>query len=178
MRRFDLTAGRPIRSCGIAALAGLIGLAAQVGCYHDETPPPTLGGPPVYGGPQTVRDPVKPLPDPRRGELPPPPYADVPLVTQDIPEARQFVEAYRAVGQPRIAVFVNRSPDGDVIPVNNAHAAAEPFAAPRPAYGNSDPGSDPNAHAGQYTEVQARSTQIDRTQRTKPRSGFSPGSTA
>jgi hypothetical protein len=104
-----------------------------------------------------VRDPVKPLPDPRRGELPPPPYADVPLVTQDIPEARQFVEAYRAVGQPRIAVFVNRSPDGDVIPVGNGHAAAEPFAAPRPAYGNSDPRSDPNLQPGQYTEVQARS---------------------
>ena len=47
MRRFDLMAGRAIRSCGLAALAGVIGLAAQVGCYHEEIPPPTLGAPPV-----------------------------------------------------------------------------------------------------------------------------------
>jgi hypothetical protein len=153
-------AGRAIRSCGIAALAGVIGLAAQTGCYHDETPPPTLGGPPVYGGPQNVRDPVKPLPDPRRAELPGPPFGDVPLVTQEIPEARQFVEAYRAVGQPRIAVFVNRSLDGDVMPVGNGHApAADPFYASRAAGApaNNDPRADPNQRTGQYTEVQARS---------------------
>jgi hypothetical protein len=84
----------------------------------------------------------------------------VPLVTQEIPEARQFVEAYRAVGQPRIAVFVNRSLDGDVMPAGNGHVpAADPFYASRAAGApaNSDPRADPNQHSGQYTEVQARS---------------------
>jgi hypothetical protein len=158
VRRIDLIAGRPgqsrgasrTRTWGAAALVGLIGLAAQAGCYHEEIPPPTLGGPPVYRGQVEARDPVKPLPDPRRGELPPPPYADVPLVTQEIPEARSFVEAYRAVGQPRIAVFVNRSLDGDIIPPDNGERIAPEHREPN------GPGSDPFLRPGQYDGAQAR----------------------
>ncbi|HSI34637.1 MAG: hypothetical protein ACAI43_16255 [Phycisphaerae bacterium] len=45
-------------------------------------------------------------------ELPPPPFDDAPLVGQRPPEQGRFEQLYRAVGRPRIAVFVNRTPDG------------------------------------------------------------------
>jgi hypothetical protein len=61
----------------------------------------------------------KPLPDQgRRSQVPAPPFDDVPLVNQRPPEQRAFVEAYEAVGRPRILVFVNRTLEGEIVPVN------------------------------------------------------------
>jgi hypothetical protein len=47
----------------------------------------------------------------------------VPLVAQDTPEQRAFVEAYDHVGRPRIVVFVNRTLEGNLLPSNEAAAA-------------------------------------------------------
>ena len=75
-----------------------------------ERPPPV---------PLRERDEYKPLPDNAgRGSLPAPPYDDVPLVNQRPPEQRAFVESYNAVGKPRILVFVNRTLEGELVPVN------------------------------------------------------------
>src|SRR5206468_2980430 len=46
-------------------------------------------------------------------DLPPePPFDDPPLVNQKTPEQAKFEEGYRAVGRPRITVFVNRTIEG------------------------------------------------------------------
>jgi hypothetical protein len=61
-------------------------------------------------------DRIKPLPEDARlydRDLPPePPYYDPPLVNQKTPEQARFEEGYRAVGKPRITVFVNRTLEG------------------------------------------------------------------
>lgn len=64
------------------------------------------------------RDEVRPLPEQYRDDLPPPPFNDVPLVSQHTPEQRAFVDAYNHVGRPRIVVFVNRTLEGELMPVN------------------------------------------------------------
>jgi hypothetical protein len=64
-------------------------------------------------------DPGKPLPPPRAQEAyVPPPFEDVPLVNQQTPEQPAFVNAYRKVGAPRIVIFVNRTLEGSIVPVN------------------------------------------------------------
>jgi hypothetical protein len=74
-----------------------------------ERPPPV---------PIRERDESKPLPERSRGgSLPAPPFDDVPLVNQRPPEQRAFVESYEAVGRPRIMVFVNRTLEGELVPV-------------------------------------------------------------
>lgn len=109
---------------------GMLGVAGAVGgggCV-DRTPPPQDVPVPLGPGQGGVRseDPVKPMPraeddgEEYGGRLPPPPFHDVPLVSQEAPEQRVFVEAYEAVGRPRIAVFVNRTLDGELLPVNDA----------------------------------------------------------
>jgi hypothetical protein len=65
-------------------------------------------------------DEPKPLPDQSQywastDELPPPPFEDVPLVTQRTPEQGRFERAYREIGKPRIAVFVNRTLEGEIV---------------------------------------------------------------
>ena len=68
----------------------------------------------------------KPLPDQSQywetSEAPPPPFDDVPLVTQRTPEQGRFEQAYRGVGKPRITVFVNRTLEGEIVPTNHAGA--------------------------------------------------------
>jgi hypothetical protein len=85
---------------------GMLGVAA--GCASDQPPAPErVSAAPVYVSPE----PAKPLPPPfREDEVPAPPFSDPPLVSQRMPEERAFVDAYNAVGRPRILVFVNRSP--------------------------------------------------------------------
>ncbi len=90
----------------------------QWGC--NPPPPPRVPVPSV-----TTRaalreyDREKPLPDQSAYEdmRLQPAYDDAPLVIQRPPEQRAFVETYRRVGQPRIAVFVNRTLDGNLVPV-------------------------------------------------------------
>jgi hypothetical protein len=69
---------------------------------------------------------IKPLPGPPDGgtQLPPPVFDDQPLVSQRLPEERAFVSAYEQVGRPRILIFVNRTLEGQSVPVN----ADEPIA--------------------------------------------------
>lgn len=64
------------------------------------------------------QDTPRPLPEPEPIHLPPPPFQDVPLISQQMPEQQVFVDVYRQVGQPRITVFVNRTLEGQIIPVN------------------------------------------------------------
>jgi len=47
-------------------------------------------------------------------------FDDQPIVRDRLPEQRAFIEAYNAVGRPRIAVFVNRRLDGSVVGVADA----------------------------------------------------------
>lgn len=106
---------------GILSLVGigLLGIAVQAGCADQDPPPPPRVAAPLAGE-VTVRPMLeKPLPSQEREDLPPPPFDDVPIVSQATPEQRAFVDAYARVGRPRILVFVNRTLEGDVIPVNS-----------------------------------------------------------
>ncbi|HTL29189.1 MAG TPA: hypothetical protein VL282_08210 [Tepidisphaeraceae bacterium] len=84
-------------------------LLASFGC-HDNTPPPprTPVPQPMSGRATYEHDRLKPLPS-QSGEIPEPPYEDRPLVTQRLPEQVAFVNAYNAVGRPRITVLVTRT---------------------------------------------------------------------
>jgi hypothetical protein len=62
--------------------------------------------------PRYEYDHVKPLPSQERDDVPPPPFEDEPLVSQRIPEAPAFVNAYNAVGRPRLTVLVTRTLKG------------------------------------------------------------------
>ena len=108
-------------------MAAGVGLTlAAVGCA--ESPPPVERVPVVAPSDSADGrrgyDRPKPLPEQARlydRDLPPePPFDDVPLVSQKTPEQASFEAAYRAVGKPRIAVFVNRTLEGEIVPVNNA----------------------------------------------------------
>ncbi|MDB5356215.1 MAG: hypothetical protein JWN24_2668 [Phycisphaerales bacterium] len=97
---------------------GLLGVAA--GCASPAPQRVSAGN--VYVAPE----PDKPLPPPaREDDVPAPPFSDPPLVSQRMPEERAFVDAYNAVGRPRILVFVNRSPQAPgVAPTNFDEAQA------------------------------------------------------
>lgn len=99
--------------------AGL--LAAMLSGCRDNTPPPPRVPVPTSDNPHARRetDPIKPLPPARReARQAPAPFYDEPLVSQRPPEQRRFVDAYNAVGRPRITLFVNRTLEGQIIPVN------------------------------------------------------------
>ena len=98
---------------------GLV-FAAVAGCA--KTPPPPRVPVPAPGNQDLVleHDPVKPLPDSAfRGPEPTAGFDDVPLLNQRPPEQREFIDAYNRVGRPRIAIFVNRTLQGDIVPVND-----------------------------------------------------------
>jgi hypothetical protein len=60
--------------------------------------------------------------------IPPAPgsFDDQPIVRDRPPEQRAFVEAYNAVGRPKMAVFVNRRLDGTVVGVADAEDPTGP----------------------------------------------------
>lgn len=103
-----------------AALAGSV----FVGCIDNTPPPPRvpIPAPQNRDMPITYRDDgMKPLPPeryPRNDGFSQPPFDDVPLVSQQTPEQPAFVDAYRKVGAPRIVLFVNRTLEGNLMPVN------------------------------------------------------------
>ena len=145
---------RPVRLLGPVGL-----IALGVGCqYDDRTPPPPLALPVYRVDAAPPRYLPKPLPEPTRDELPPPPFEDGPIVTQRITEARAFVDAYNMVGRPRIVVFVNRTLEGDVIPSTPAgdvrtrteHVQRSPFGVSRET-------TETVLRPGEYDEVAARS---------------------
>lgn len=93
-----------------------IGLAALAiaGCQNDRVPPPN---PARVPDPNERRiageyDHTKPLPSPSRDDLPPPPFDDVPIVSQQAPEVSRFVDAYTQVGRPRLVVWVAQTGGG------------------------------------------------------------------
>src|SRR3954467_15960227 len=130
-----VTGGSDVRriSLVLAAISGL-SIGALAGCVDHTPPPPDAAVPPKHGAGVRGDEPQKPLPGEgpdeqavaqgQQGELPPPPFYDVPLVSQDTPEQRAFVDAYTHVGRPRIVVFVNRTLEGDLLPSNGAAATS------------------------------------------------------
>jgi hypothetical protein len=156
----------------LVALTALAGAGGVAGCSHKEPPPPTARvdiPPRAYEPPMRERDEMKPLPEPPEpvGDVPPPPFDDVPLVNQRPPEQRAYLNAYEAVGRPRIAVFVNRTLEGDLVP-----ARRQATAPPEPRdlrsshgydardYGQPVERLDSNAtylRPGEYEETSARS---------------------
>jgi len=104
----------PLR--GTLPLLGLLAGATLAGCANK--PPPRVPIPaPGESAPVVKHDPVKPLPG-EGGVDAPTGFNDVPLLNQRPPEQRAFVDAYNRVGRPRIAVFVNRTLQGDTVPVD------------------------------------------------------------
>ncbi len=91
-------------------------LATLSGCGADAPPPKRVSVPdqPEMQAPRVS----KPMPAPTRDDLPPPPFDDVAIVSQQAPETPEFVKAYNAVGRPRVCVFVNRTLQGEILPVN------------------------------------------------------------
>ena len=100
--------------CVIAVAA----MASQGGC-RNEPPPPRVPVP-VPQNREALRDyeMAKPMPDQRSDMRDFRTYDDVPLNSERPPEQREFVDAYNHVGKPRIVVFVNRTLEGNLVPVN------------------------------------------------------------
>lgn len=94
--------------------------SALLGCSNP--PPPPRVPVPRSPGETSVKtyEPLRPLREQMASEtIPPPAFDDVPLVTQGTPEEPMYLNAYAKVGKPRIAVFVNRTVEGQIIPVND-----------------------------------------------------------
>lgn len=97
-----------------AAVFGSLLAAATVGCASRTQSPPRVPAPPPGYGERAV-DPIRPVEDVHyadRDRL----YNDVPIVTERPPEQRAFIDAYNAVGRPRITLFVNRTLEGQILP--------------------------------------------------------------
>lgn len=158
MRKHTPTNRRTLKgsiACTSALLTAVLGTAGGCG-----SPEPAPGIRPVaYDSPTPAYRP-KPLPpNDYSSELPPPPFYDPPLVNQPVPEQRQFVEAYRQVGRPRIVVFVNRNLHGDAVPHDVGQPAIDPirgnpFRPPNPIDFR-DPGEQ-YLNPGQYDDAQFR----------------------
>lgn len=90
-----------------------LGILLGAGC-RDTTPPPPTSSVPPEGTYTVLRGETgKPMPSPDDASTYQPPFQDQPLLTQAPPEQPAFVAAYRNVGGPRIALFVNRSFTGE-----------------------------------------------------------------
>ena len=148
-----------IRSLAVA-LAAVAAVAGGIGCSKKPPPPPPRVHVPEHPVrvPVRERDEEKPMPVQTQAEqgsdLPPPPYQDPPLVNQRPPEQRAFVEAYESVGRPRILVFVNRTLEGEIVPVN----PGAPYAGVDRNYSSRDGRDRAEAylHPGEYDEASAR----------------------
>ena len=101
---------RPLAALLVIVAAGLIGCRSSRPL--DPTPVPRAG---EGVGPRQQSDPTKPLP-PSAARQPGYPNGDAPLDVAPPPEAGPFVNAYQAVGRPKIVVFVNRTLEGAVVP--------------------------------------------------------------
>lgn len=117
------------RAISTMGMMGVCVAGALAGCQSNEPvrePARVSVPPPGAGGPVYVRERLPRNADDRdeRDDLPPPPYQDVPLVAQAAPEQRAYVRAYESVGRPRIVVFVNRTLEGQLVPVNADEPAA------------------------------------------------------
>lgn len=147
----------------------IAGLLVSLGC-QDKTPPPErVQAPPpeMRNYPPRMTEPIKPLPpqDPNIG-LPPAPFDDQPLLNQPVPEAPAFVDAYNKVGRPRITVFMNRTLEGKIIPVNPIDPVVS-VDAQRTRNGRTDSKSvDVYLPPGQYDEAWAKSLDYEAMENT------------
>jgi hypothetical protein len=153
----------PILCCtGPLLIVGAALLSA--GCRDDAPPPPRVPVPVPTSdgqqyGTQRERDVVRPLPPPSDNQsIPNVPFHDEPLVTQAVPEQAAFVDFYRRVGSPKITLFVNRTMQGDLVPVNPdlpvASVVQSRSASPPVDFRDT---TDVYLHPGQYDEVLAKS---------------------
>src|SRR5688572_9031549 len=109
---------RPVKRASQILAIAIVGSIAW-GCTG-KTPAPPRVPVPAEGNRDVMieRDADKPLPPPSySADDTAPGYYDAPLVNQRPPEQQAFVNAYQRVGRPRIAVFVNRTLEGDILPV-------------------------------------------------------------
>ena len=102
----------------------------SAGCRDDNPPPPRVPVPVPSSdhesyGELRENDVVRPLPPPTPAPgANRPPFMDEPLVDQAPPEQPAFVDQYRKVGSPKITLFVNRTLEGDLVPVNSNEPVA------------------------------------------------------
>jgi len=100
-----------VRGIASGVTIGLLGMWGLCGCGSDRgSPPPAPARVPGMNerrGYEPWQLP-RPLANHSADELPPPPYQDVPVVSQEAPEQQAFVDAYQHVGRPRIVVWVAR----------------------------------------------------------------------
>jgi hypothetical protein len=101
----------PMKRATTALLIALAG-ATLLGCRPTNPPPPRVPVPTQQGGVMIrEHEAMRPLPPPAFGDPSlQPPFDDPPLVSQRPPEQR--------VGSPRITLFVNRTLQGQLVPVN------------------------------------------------------------
>lgn len=93
---------------GRIVVAGVAGIVLLGGC-RDGSPAVLYTPPPARGNETELREyePGKPMPEARTSGGEPRPFDDEPLLVDQPPESRRFVEAYRQVGRPRLAVIVD-----------------------------------------------------------------------
>jgi hypothetical protein len=101
------------RGLSIVILGSVVMVSA--GC-QTPPPPPRASIPPVGTYTHDGQPVIKPLPEQGyQDAFLPAGFDDGPLLTQPVPEQAAFVQAYRQVGGPRVALFVNRTTDGQPI---------------------------------------------------------------
>lgn len=86
----------------------------MVSC-RDNSPAVQRVPPPELGRDTMSRDVEVPKPLPPQDMGPGKPFADEPLVVDQPPEAKAFVDIYNKVRRPRMLVFVNRTLDGSIV---------------------------------------------------------------
>lgn len=124
------------------------------GCVDFNAPPPRVSVPPpdARSGPITRHsDTMLPIrqDEAQYAQAAQQPYDDEPLVSQQMPEQPQFVDAYRKVGSPKIALFVNRTLEGNIAKSDDAGAnRGQPSGYERP--------QDGYLRSGQYDEADAK----------------------
>lgn len=87
--------------------------ASILGCR--SAPPPRVPVPARTSAAAPEPSPQKPLPPQQTDTRL---FHDEPIIRQDLPGQADFVRAYHAVGSPRIVIFVNRTLQGAIIPLN------------------------------------------------------------
>jgi hypothetical protein len=102
-----------------SAAVGVVALALT-GCAQEAPPESAV---PMNPGDNYVPHQAAPKPLPESavnppGQPGPGPYNDEPILQQRLPAEQYFVDAYNKVHQPRIAVYVNRTLTGQVVPPN------------------------------------------------------------
>lgn len=94
----------------------LIGIIAGTGCASQPVARVAI---PANSNQSMIREtaPQKPLPP--QTAVDDRPFPNEQIIKQELPGEGQFVQTYRQVGAPRIVLFVNRTLEGNIIPVTD-----------------------------------------------------------